>query len=105
MVTTTTEIERKYEIPSGFGLPDLGGLAGIGSVEGTADVNLDATYYDTADLRLAARKMTLRRREGGDDEGWHLKRPAGGDRTETRAPLSDALPDSLAAEIRPLVGD
>ena len=69
MVTTTTEIERKYEISSGFGLPDLSALPGVGSVEHTADVYLDATYHDTVDLRLAGHRMTLRRREGGDDEG------------------------------------
>ena len=38
---------------------------------------LAATYFDTADLRLAAAGLTLRRRTGGDDAGWHLKVPAG----------------------------
>ncbi|MDT0377580.1 hypothetical protein RM572_02170 [Streptomyces sp. DSM 42041] len=29
------------------------------------------------DGRLVADGMTLRRRTGGDDEGWHLKLPVG----------------------------
>ena len=32
-------------------------------------IHLSATYYDTADQRLAASKITLRRRTGGTDEG------------------------------------
>jgi inorganic triphosphatase YgiF len=74
MVTTTTEIERKYEISAGFDLPELAALPGVGSVEDTGDLRLDATYYDTADLPMAGQRVTLRRRHGGDDEGWHLKR-------------------------------
>jgi len=75
--------------------------------------HLDAVYYDTADERLAAAALTLRRRTGGSDAGWHLKVPvAPGVRDEIREPLSDTVPDSLAAlvrsrvreaELRPLV--
>lgn len=43
---------------------------------GTAHTStLIARYYDTSDLALARRGATLRRREGGADEGWHLKVP------------------------------
>ena len=46
------------------------------------------SYYDTADLRLAASNLALRRRAGGDDAGWHLKESVGdGERLETHAPL------------------
>ncbi|MGB5952580.1 MAG: CYTH and CHAD domain-containing protein [Ornithinimicrobium sp.] len=52
---------------------------------------LEATYFDTRDLRLAGASLTLRRRVGGDDQGWHLKIPAGDDtRAETHLPLSRA---------------
>jgi hypothetical protein len=55
--------------------------------------HLSATYFDTADGRLAASKITLRRRTGGTDEGWHLKLPAGsGVRREVHAPLDPDLP-------------
>ena len=36
---------------------------------------LTAVYYDTDDLRLARSRVTLRRRTGGGDSGWHLKLP------------------------------
>jgi hypothetical protein len=35
----------------------------------------EADYYDTDDLRLIRGGITLRRRRGGDDAGWHLKLP------------------------------
>src|SRR3954471_20577122 len=38
----------------------------------------DATYFDTADLRLARAGLTLRRQTGGEDAGWHLQVDAGG---------------------------
>ncbi|WP_242418751.1 CYTH domain-containing protein, partial [Frankia sp. CpI1-P] len=38
-------------------------------------VTLDAVYYDSDDLRLARNQITLRRRTGGHDAGWHLKLP------------------------------
>ncbi len=49
--------------------------AGIFSVEELAPQDLRATYYDTADLRLARNGSTLRYRRGGDDDGWDLKLP------------------------------
>ncbi|MFJ8104596.1 CHAD domain-containing protein [Streptomyces sp. NPDC096132] len=100
MAETKREIERKYESDDS-GLPDLTGVAGVASVldKGTAD--LDATYYDTSDLRLASASITLRRRTGGSDAGWHLKLPVGpGTRDEIRAPLSDTVPDELAGLVR-----
>src|SRR4051812_42639837 len=38
----------------------------------------DATYFDTADLRLARAGLTLRRQTGGEDAGWHLQIDAAG---------------------------
>jgi CHAD domain-containing protein len=107
-MATSREVERKYEVPVGFEPPDLTSVSGVASVDDPVEHDLDATYYDTEGLRLAARGVTLRRRTGGHDEGWHLKRPAGGgDRTETHAPLRRgepdlAVPDELAAEVRAL---
>ena len=50
---------------------------------------LVALYFDTPDLRLAARGITLRRRRGGTDPGWHLKLPkAKGVRQEITRPLT-----------------
>ncbi|MGV9940652.1 CYTH and CHAD domain-containing protein [Streptomyces sp. NPDC003401] len=91
MTESTRETERKYEVPAEGGLPSLPRLTGAGTgwslVDGGSH-DLDAVYYDTADLRLLRASATLRRREGGSDAGWHLKLPLGDDtREEIRAPL------------------
>jgi len=102
MMATTTEIERKFVAPDGFALPDLTAIPGVASVDDPVELNLDATYYDTMSLALARHRMTLRRRRGGHDAGWHLKRPAGGDRTELQLPAtprSRKVPDELIAEV------
>ncbi|MFF1301744.1 CHAD domain-containing protein [Streptomyces sp. NPDC058307] len=105
MADTKREIERKYESEDS-GLPDLTGVAGVETVVDKGVARLDATYYDTPDERLMASSITLRRRTGGSDAGWHLKFPVSpGVRDEIRAPLSDTLPDELAALVRSRVRD
>ncbi|AGZ39379.1 CYTH and CHAD domain-containing protein [Actinoplanes friuliensis] len=103
---TATETERKYDVPAGFSLPTLVGAAGV-SGHGDAETHdLDATYFDTEDLRLARNKRTLRRRTGGGDAGWHLKTPGdGSSRTEHRLPLTDGdeVPAELVTEVRTIV--
>lgn len=115
MVTVHSEVERKYAADDDDDVPALTQLAtrsdagaqGAGSTVVDGDVvryELSATYFDTADLRLAAAGITLRRRTGGDDAGWHLKLPAGaGARTEVRLPLGRAtrtVPASLRRMVR-----
>ncbi|WP_232665963.1 CYTH and CHAD domain-containing protein [Pseudonocardia sp. TRM90224] len=95
------ETERKYE---GTGdQPDPATLLDL-DPSGGVDEHLDATYFDTDDLRLLRAGITLRRREGGSDPGWHLKLPAGKDtREEIRLPLTDdrvTPPAELAALVR-----
>ncbi len=101
MADTKREIERKYEATQDTRLPDLTRAAGVDRVAPRGRTDLDAVYWDTADLRLAADSLTLRRRTGGADEGWHVKFPvAVGVRDEIHEPLSDTLPPSLAALLR-----
>ncbi|MFJ9110675.1 CHAD domain-containing protein [Streptomyces sp. NPDC102283] len=101
MADTKREIERKYEATDDTRLPDLTRAAGVDRTVHRGPTELDAVYYDTADLRLAAGALTLRRRTGGADEGWHAKFPvAVGVRDEIHEPLSDAVPPSLAALLR-----
>ena len=64
---------------------------------------LVAQYFDTADLRLARAAISLRRRVGGPDEGWHLKLPAGADaKHEVHRPLS-ASTRTVPAALRRVV--
>ncbi|MET8326687.1 CYTH and CHAD domain-containing protein [Streptomyces sp. NPDC005181] len=101
MADSKREIERKYEATVDTRLPDLTRVAGVTAVDHRGVMELDAVYYDTEDQRLAADSLTLRRRTGGDDAGWHLKFPvASGIRDEIRAPLSDTIPRSLGALLR-----
>ena len=61
-------------------------------------------YYDTPDLALAAARVTLRRRTGGADAGWHVKLPVAGDeRHELRVPLAGddlGVPALLLDEVK-----
>jgi hypothetical protein len=87
-VTTMRETERKYEAMDDWELLDPAGLLGFASGTGPHEQDLNAVYFDTADLRLLRAGITLRRREGAVDPGWHLKLPAGKDsRDELRLPL------------------
>jgi inorganic triphosphatase YgiF len=82
------ETERKYEAAADFALPGMAGLAGVAAVTAPQTYQLRAVYFDTPDHRLAAARITLRRRTGGTDAGWHLKLPVGTDsRREVHAPL------------------
>ena len=120
MATVVREVERKYDPAAGAtvaldAVRTMTGRAGVAAVSQQDDQLLDAVYYDTADLRLIGAGITLRRRTGGGDAGWHLKLPAGADtRDEIRLPLAapggeraatpharaDAVPEELAALVR-----
>src|SRR5665647_2037128 len=92
------EVERKFDIEPSAVLPDLAGVAAVGEA---VESQLDATYFDTADARLARHHITLRRRTGGDDAGWHLKLPAGQDeRIQVRRPLGRATRETPCSRIR-----
>ncbi|MGW2919757.1 CYTH and CHAD domain-containing protein [Streptomyces angustmyceticus] len=106
MADTVREIERKYEVDDDVRLPDLAGAGRVATVGKAGAEELDALYYDTPDQRLAAARITLRRRTGGKDAGWHLKLPvAPGVRDEVRAPLSEEPPPELTALVRSRVLD
>lgn len=87
------EVERKFDVDESTVTPSFEGIAAVARVEKTPVQSLDATYFDTASQDLARNKITLRRRTGGPDAGWHLKLPAGPDaRTEIHAPLDVSGP-------------
>lgn len=101
--TRHKEVERKFDVTESTVSPSFDGLSAVARVELSPAESLDAVYFDTADHDLAAHKITLRRRTGGADEGWHLKLPAGADaRTEVRLPL-DAGTETVPAELLDVV--
>ena len=116
--TRHLELERKFDVPDGAVSPSFEGLAAVARAERLPTQALDAVYFDTAEHALAARRVTLRRRTGGPDAGWHLKLPPGPDsgtpgsaaRTEIRTPL-DARggvagpPEELLDVVRAIVRD
>jgi CHAD domain-containing protein len=104
MATNVDEIEIKYEAPENAALPALDHLPRVTRTSRPSPQRLEAEYFDTADLRLIRSGITLRRRRGGDDAGWHLKLPAGPQvRREVRLPLGPAdqqVPAELATLVR-----
>src|SRR3954447_19458049 len=72
------KIEREVKLAAwgGFVLPGLDGLLPGLRCEPLKLKKLDATYYDTRDLRLARVGVSLRHRVG-DDPPWTVKLPAG----------------------------
>lgn len=89
------EVELKFDVDAGHAAPDLRALPGVVSATDPETFALDATYFDTEALDLAGNAITMRRRTGGPDAGWHLKRPTTvrGARRETRLTFDDAPAD------------
>lgn len=106
-MTEQREVEAKYRVHALFRMPELRGVAPVAAVEEAGTATLTAVYHDTADLRLARNGITLRRREGGADAGWHLKLPVDGAgpgvRDEVTLPLSAGRAGSPPAALRDLV--
>ncbi|MFA7323415.1 MAG: CYTH and CHAD domain-containing protein [Candidatus Nanopelagicales bacterium] len=104
--TTHREIERKFRVHALFTWPDLTGV--VDEIEEQPSVEMTAVYHDTPDLTLFRWRVTLRRREGGADAGWHLKLPvfdeAATVRDELHAPLSAGEIGSVPAELADIIG-
>jgi CHAD domain-containing protein len=111
--STHLEVERKFDVVESTVSPSFEGLSLVTRVERSPSQELDAVYFDTPKHDLASHHVTLRRRTGGADAGWHLKLPAGDDaRTEVRAPLGDGddgdhgtVPESLRDVVLAIVRD
>ncbi|MGN6408598.1 MAG: CYTH domain-containing protein [Curtobacterium sp.] len=103
MSDTHLEIERTYDLPEGGALPDLVGIGGIIRTEHQEPFDLDATYWDTERYDLVAAHVTVRRRTGGPDAGWHIKRASSDTvRHEQHFPFTDdadAVPDEVLAAL------
>lgn len=106
----TVEIEAKFAPRLDSSIPQYCGVGAVASTSEPVRYSLSAVYFDTEDMALTRNKLTLRRRTGGSDEGWHLKTPAARGRKEFHAPLSEGavgeevvVPESLRREIQVLV--
>ena len=90
-----------------FRLPDLSAADnGVSRAKRQVMRNLSAVYHDTNDLRLARWDVTLRRRQGGVDEGWHLQLPVEsqpGVREEVHLPLTAGAVGEVPHEMRDLI--
>lgn len=105
------EVEAKFSVDQSATAPVLTDIEGVDVIQQEARHELSAVYYDTADLRLTRAKVTLRRRSGGKDAGWHMKLPASHGRVELHADLvepADGLyqvPAELLSPVRAIVRD
>ena len=79
-MSSSREVERKVEAAEATPVPAR--LGDEYAVEAAEVLPLDATYYDTAHLRLLRHGATMRYRVGDDEPGWHLKVAAGPDARE-----------------------
>lgn len=107
---TVREVELKLRVHGLYRMPDLvTASVGVSRAKRQVTRSLRAVYHDTDDLRLFRWGVTLRRREGGPDAGWHLKLPVenaqGGTRDELQLPLEAGavghVPTALADIVTP----
>lgn len=107
MTSSHHEVENKYHLDESTVLPDFVKIPGVKSVS-VGEHQLVATYFDTSDLALASAGVTLRRRTGGEDAGWHLKLPMTTGRLEIALPLGRAVknpPTALRTVVAGVVRD
>jgi CHAD domain-containing protein len=71
----SVEHEVKLAVWPGFRLPDLTEAAPGAVADPVVEQHLEATYHDTADLRLGRSGITLRYRTGEEVDVWTLKLP------------------------------
>jgi CHAD domain-containing protein len=98
------EVEDKFRVHSRFELPNLEQAPLVARVSPPRTCTLVATYYDTADLRLAREGITLRYRQGDGSDGWTLKLPVAAARVGVRDEINaPGDPNGLPEELRSLV--
>ncbi|MFI8565442.1 CHAD domain-containing protein [Rhodococcus sp. NPDC078407] len=104
MESIQIEREDKFDVDAHFELPTLASLVPVDGTLASSETDLVSEYFDTTGHDLLRRGITVRRRTGDSDNGWHAKVPAEKARTEIRLPLGsgvdDTVPDELADVLR-----
>lgn len=103
MLTEQLERETKYAATAELQLPDLSALVPDGGRLDVATHHLSSEYFDSAEHDLLERGITLRRRTGSTDTGWHLKVPAGAAATRTEIRSELTAERDVPAELATLV--
>jgi len=94
------EREVTFEVKRSWQMPDLSRLAPGGRVVDGSPNELRAVFYDTKQRTLQRLGVTLRRRTGGADAGWHLKVADGPARIEFQSQSkSEQVPESLTRRL------
>ncbi|AUI52762.1 CYTH and CHAD domain-containing protein [Arthrobacter crystallopoietes] len=103
-----TRTGRAYDVEDSAPLPTLHALPDVSRVEQGVETEFEAVYFDTEDLALAARCITLERRTG-TQAGWQLEQPNddGGRRVSSSPPVrgTDGVPKTLLQLVRVHVRD
>ena len=91
--------------PTGVRLPDMEGLLPGATAIELPELRLDATYYDTDDLRLVRSGITLRWRGGEPGPAWTVKIPhdVGGPTLDRHEIRFDGRVDEVPIPARDLV--
>jgi hypothetical protein len=96
---TVREVEHKFRVHGLYRIPELVSSGLVSRVDDHGVIEPETAYYDTSELRLVREGMTLRRRTGGHDDGWHLKLQVPGAeaevRDELRLPLTPGVEQAM----------
>ena len=99
-----SEVESKYDVAADAVVPDLADLPDVTVVTPAVEQLREAVCFDTADRALVRAGVTVQRRVGGPDAGWHLATLGSSmPDVELRLPLSagtDAVPTELLERVR-----
>jgi CHAD domain-containing protein len=99
------ERELKFDVPDGWTLPDPSAVTPAGGSVRSQLVRMSSTYFDTHEHDLLRSGITLRRRTGDVDAGWHLKVPSDDARTEIRLPVDgERVPEEMLQLVYGVVG-
>jgi CHAD domain-containing protein len=89
-------------VDRGFTLPDLTTVSPVATVTDPVEIDAATTYFDTVDLRLAARQITLRHRTAGERGAWDLRTSGDDPAIEIRTDPEETEP-TVPAELTELV--